>query len=126
MTIDEQIYAFLTADPDVAALVATRVYPVLIPQEAALPAVAYRRVDTPRTYSHDGYSGLARPRFQLDCVGESYASATAVATALRRAFERWHAAYGGSAMVQNQVDVPWLEQTGHYQVSVDVIIWHNE
>lgn len=126
MAVEEDIFSFLTGNSAVAALVGRRVYPLTIPQDEDLPAVAYRRVDTPRIYSHDGYSGLARPRFQFDCVGTSYASASQVATAVRVAFAGWRAAFRGVAMAQNEVDVPWLEQTDRYQVSVDVIIWHNE
>ena len=120
------MFAFMTGNSGVAALVGRRVYPLVIPQDEALPAVAYRRVDTPRVYSHDGYSGLARPRFQFDCVATSYAAAAELATAVRVALAGWRAAHGGVAMVQNEIDVPWMETTDRYQVSVDAIIWHHE
>lgn len=126
MAVEEDIYSFLTGNAGVAALVGTRVYPLMLPQDCTLPAVAYRRVDTPRIYSHQGYSGLARPRFQFDCLAASYASASAVAEAVRSAFAGWREAYGGTAFVQGEQDVPWLEATEHFQVSVDVIIWHSE
>lgn len=126
MAVEQDIYAFLIANSGVAALVGTRIYPLMIPQDADLPAVAYRRIDTPRHYSHDGYSGLARPRFQFDCVGSSYSSARALAAAVRVAFQGWRALHRGVAMTQNEMDVPWLETTDRWQVSVDVIIWHHE
>ena len=47
MKVGRYIYSKLTADSGVSALVATRVYPVLMPQNAAYPAIVYNVAKAP-------------------------------------------------------------------------------
>ena len=65
MNIEEALYSKLTGDAGVAALVSTRIYPNVVPQDIALPAVAYQRISTVRDMAHDGPTGVAHARFQF-------------------------------------------------------------
>jgi hypothetical protein len=65
--IDQGLYQRLTADAGVSALVATRVYPQLLPQDPGLPALTYRLVSGPRDETHDGPSDLTLARFEVRC-----------------------------------------------------------
>ena len=47
MIADRYIYAKLIADAGVAALVGTRIYPVIAPQDAVYPLITYSAVYTP-------------------------------------------------------------------------------
>ena len=58
MAIEAGLYAHLVGSAGVTALVATRVYPLLVPQDATLPAIAYQRISGPRDHTHDGPSGV--------------------------------------------------------------------
>lgn len=86
MTLDEALIAHLQVTAGITALVSTRIYSFVIPQGATLPCIVIQRIDTPRLLTHDssGATGdLASPRFQLDAWATTYASAKAIADAIR-------------------------------------------
>ncbi len=92
MPIEEALFALLTGDPDVSALLATRVFGVRTPEvgepDAALPAVAYFRVSSRRFYTQDTRRGLpilASPRFQFDCLANDYDTARETARTIAAA-----------------------------------------
>lgn len=127
MAIEEDVRALLLAQAGIVALVGDRVWPALVPDSSDLPALGYFRVDTRRVYSHEGRSGLARPRFQLDCYAGTYAQVAALAAAVRAALDGWRAfAGGGAAFVENEMDATWLAGTGRFRRLIDVVIWHGE
>jgi Protein of unknown function (DUF3168) len=80
--LEEGLYSFLTGTTAISALVGTRVYPLLIPLDATLPAVAYQRISGPFEAAHDGPTGLVRARMQITCVAAPYAAARGVAAAI--------------------------------------------
>lgn len=87
MTPEQLVGWVLRNDDAVAALVAGRVYPLVVPQQVSRPAIAYQRISGPRTYSHSGPT-LAFARFQITCEGTTYAEACRVAAVVRVALER--------------------------------------
>ncbi len=104
MTIEEGLYAFLSS----AGIVGARIYPLVIPQDAALPAIAYQRLSGPREHSHDGASGMAWARMQLAITGESYASAKNTAEQIRAAMDGHKGLMGtvsvGQCLLVNEID----------------------
>jgi hypothetical protein len=84
---EQDVGWILDNDAALTALVAERVYPLVVPQDATRPAVAFQRISGPRTYSHSG-PALAFARFQVTCEGNSYMEANQVAQAVRVAMER--------------------------------------
>lgn len=68
-TIEMALSSFMLNDARMSALIGTRFYPNIVPQNPTTPYGRYRRVDSPRESSHDGPSALAHPRFQMDWVG---------------------------------------------------------
>lgn len=87
MEVEELIAWTLRNDSVVNALVSGRVYPLIVPQDATRPAIAYQRISGARTYSHDMESS-AFVRIQLTCEGTTYSEAVSVASAVRDALER--------------------------------------
>lgn len=85
----------LLAVPAVADVVGDRVYPVRLPDEPVLPAVAYQVMTETRPRRPRGRSGLVRSPVQLSVVGRDYDEAHAVADAIRRAIDRRRGIYGG-------------------------------
>lgn len=84
MTIGETIYSTLTTDTAVAAIVSKRVYPVVIPQKGALPAITYQRVSGRR---ENGFQAgeLTAVRVQVDCWADGYSEVRGLADAARDA-----------------------------------------
>ncbi|MCD0494825.1 DUF3168 domain-containing protein [Chromobacterium violaceum] len=85
----------LLAAPDVAALIGDRVYPVRLPDEPELPAVAYQVVDEKRARGAVRNPGIVFSLVQLSIVAADYDAAYAVAWAVRRRLERWRGEVGG-------------------------------
>ncbi len=117
------VRAHLINDPDVKALVDTRIYPDVLPQGVVYPAIRYHRIDTPRVYTKGGYAGLSRPRLQIDCYATTYVAVRNLAAAVRAAMER----YPGPAVCENEQD--GYEETPDPPVYVRTLefrIWHRE
>ena len=92
--IEQALQVYLKADTNVAALVSTRVYPGLAPQNAALPYITYERISTQRMMTHDGQNGLIGPRIQIDCWASAYSGAKTLADKVRLAINGYKTAYG--------------------------------
>jgi len=102
MTIEEALYAHLVADSGVAAQIGNRLYPLVIPQDAALPAAAYQRISGPRVLAHDGTLGLADARMQFTSHAETYSDAKALARAIRESVDGYRGVMGGAGGVMVQ------------------------
>ena len=129
MTLEEGLYAHLVADSGVAALVSTRVYPLLVPQDATLPAIAYQRISGPRDHSHTGTTGLALARIQLTLIASSYANAKALGTAVRTAMAGLRGSMGAvvvnACLFDNERD-DWATVFEKPVVRHDYLIWYQE
>lgn len=132
MVIEEAIFDHLTGDAGVAALVGTRIYPTVIPQDAALPACAYQRISGPRDLAHDGPTGQALARIQFTCTATSYGAVKGLANAIREALDGFSGTMGSPsgavvhvAMVDNEID-GYNQQTGLQTVRLDVIFRYIE
>jgi hypothetical protein len=85
--IEDALYGYLARQAAITALIGSgddfRLYPDLLPEGIAYPAVAYFRVSTPRLHTLDGPSGFAQPRFQFSVWGNTKSDVIAVVEALR-------------------------------------------
>lgn len=95
MTVEADIFSRLSGYTTLAALISTRVYPSLIPQNATYPAVSYRRVSSERPPVMGDDTGIVRARFQFDAWAQSYSGMIAVKELVREAMQR----YSGTATV---------------------------
>lgn len=83
-TLEEALWSYLTSAPrETAALVGTRLYPLLVPQEQPMPSIAYQRVGTQPKMAHDGPGGWTRAVIQFTCHAPTFAGAKALTLALR-------------------------------------------
>lgn len=107
-TIEEGLYAALSGYGPVTNLVGSRIYPMVIPQEAALPAIAYQRVSGPRLFGHGGSQGTAAARIQVVVTAEEYRTTKSIVTAIRDLFP-FRGTLGGLVevflgVIDNEVD----------------------
>jgi hypothetical protein len=92
MEVFPALRAFLLADTAIAALVGTRVYPVIVPQGAPYPAITIRKISGIR-YGHlRGPASLVRPRYQIDAIADggtaaAYRQSQALGTLIRQRLE---------------------------------------
>ena len=129
-TIGECVVERLLAVTAVTNLIGARLYPAIIPQDVAMPAVAYQLIDSQKTASRSGSSHLARSLFQFTCEAETYAGADALADAVRGAWQDCRNADVldlriDGALIVNELD-EYSEQHATHVVRLDVAIWHSE
>lgn len=127
--IETDLQAYLIANTAVKALVVSRVYPLVLPQDSEIPALTYQRISGPRVRSLKGPSNLAHPRIMIKCYGRTYLSAKTVAAAVRVALDGYRGTMGSTVVgdvILDGEDEDLEQDTGLYWVSMDFIIWHKE
>lgn len=67
MIIEDVLFRLLSEDPDIAARVGTRIYPLLIPQGSKFPVIAYQRLSTERNYDMSGETGYMEIKMHVSC-----------------------------------------------------------
>ncbi len=132
MQIEQAIKKELMAASGVTGLISTRLYYVRAPQNVTKPYVVFFKVSSPREYSHDGASELARPRFQFSCFATTYYEAKQITEAIRVTIEAFSGIMGGDGGVEvgscfciNESDI-YEEDTQLFHVAVDYLIYHKE
>lgn len=128
-TIEEAVVSRMQGYASLTALIGTRLFPLIVPQDADLPAIAYQKISSPKTISHGGDSHLAQSRIQFTIQADTYSDAKSVSGQLRACWAGYRATVAGvridGALVQDDRD-GWSEQHGAPVVRVDVMVWHYE
>lgn len=129
-TLEEGLVAKLLAMAGVTSLVGTRIYPLVEPQDASLPAIVYQRISGPRDHVMEGASGLAMARMQLTMLASTYSGAKALAEAVRAALDGvGHATWGTvpveRSFLENDSDA-WADRFEAPVVRHDYSIWYRE
>lgn len=123
MSLESDLYLYLTADAGLASLVGTRIYPVHLPEGTTLPAVSYFMVDNPPDYTHDGETTLEHPRYQFDCWATSHVNVIALQDAVQAALGRFRQAGIRVTFRQSARDLSEIELK-IWRRSIDAIIWN--
>lgn len=127
--IDEALFSLITSDDGCAEQLGTRVYPLMIPQNAALPAACYQTITTQRKYTLREPSHTPAARMQITIKAASYDNAVVVANLIRELLE----GYSGTVMgveiagvfLENEYDGFNLD-TKSYTVRQDYRIQYKE
>ncbi len=127
--VEEAIYSRLSTHAGVSALVGSRIYPSLMPQNVTLPALTYIKVAGPRVSAMSIDTGVARPRFQVSCWSQTYSQAKALAAQVRAALQRWRGTESGvviqASFMENEIDL-YDNETELHHVALDFEISHEE
>ena len=121
MSLDTTIVSTLDAYTGLTAITGSRLYPGTLPQEPTLPAITYRRIDTPRVASLDGDDTLINPRYQFDVYAADTLTAGSVVGQLRAAM-----ATISALAVDQQDDPSEANDLGRFRIIVDFKLWSNE
>jgi asparagine synthetase A len=127
MSAGARLHTRLTTFAGTSALVSTRVYPVIAPQNAVPPFIVYQRISGTE---QQGSTAIREARYQCSVWGETFGAVQSVATQVRAALEEWGITGGGGvfvrmARVANEFD-DWDEQERLYRTVIDVILTINE
>ena len=86
MSAETVLYSTLSGASAVTALVSTRIYPDLVPQDSTLPCVAFQRVSTePVMTIHSAVPIAEEVTLEVACMSTSRVAADALADAVRNA-----------------------------------------
>lgn len=114
-TLEQALTALLRDDPALVALIARRVYPGVLPQGVAYPAVTYQRISTARSQwrrLQDHKPSYERPRFQIDAYAKTPLAVQTVAAAVIELLDGFRGPAGpgspqlqiASAVVEDEAD----------------------
>lgn len=124
--------AFLGNTSAISAVVAARIYPDQLPQNATLPALTYTVIDRVGVDDLSGSAGKARRRVQVDSWASTRKASVALSEAVRRAlngfYGQWADTTVGSVRMANEIYLFEDEAgvVGIYRVMQDYIIGHLE
>ncbi len=120
--VETEIYTLLTGNSTLAAKVNTRIYPLVMPQDPALPAVTYQRISGNKFNTLSGYSGLENPHIVINSWGRTYDEVKGVAEDIHAAMEK---ATAFKSILINDLD-GYDPDINLYVISQDFSCWDNE
>ena len=85
MSIESTLYDTLRNDASVAALVSTRIYPQVAPDNAATPYITYQVIVGTAYNKASGAPDSERKVVQVNCISNTYSGAKAIAEACKAA-----------------------------------------
>jgi hypothetical protein len=129
--------ALILSNPDIAALVADRVFPVVLPQGEIRDSIVYHRITETEIYHYRGPSWLMQTRFQIDSLSRSTDGAAHLADLVHETISGFAGdiTFGGSpgdvCTVQgvfhsNLSSEAFDAATKLYSMGRDFFLWHNE
>jgi len=129
MAVQEGVVAHLMADSDVTDLIGTRLFPLVVPQDASLPASAYQIIDDQQEHTHSGPSGLKFARLQFTHHASTYSEVYDVKAAVEASIDGKRRGLGSvnvqSVESQSARD-GWSETHEAPVVRQDFLIWYQE
>jgi hypothetical protein len=129
VTIEAVVFGRLSTYAGLTALVSTRVYPAVAPQNATIPFLTYRRISAIRQSGMGEDIGIVAARFQLDAIASAYTTMRSVMTQARLAMQRWRDGSSSPEVldtyIQNEIDLYEDETDLHHGV-LDVLVHHRE
>jgi hypothetical protein len=139
MSLGGALRTYLLTKTSVTNLVASRIYPQVVPQkkeasDVAYPAIAYTRLGGDRTRSLGGANGQVMSSVQFSCFSYDYDTSEAVAEALRNVLECFQGTFDTTTVQgvfvepPNDLDIPNQAADGLtiHQVMVSADIWFEE
>jgi uncharacterized protein DUF3168 len=132
--IEASLETYLKNNAGIAALVASRIYPQLIPENPTYPAISYEKTSGEHERSLTGSSGLAMADFELECWAKTYGGAKSVADAVRNALDGFSGMMGTDAVSEVHLDSDsdlfeisaGNEMQRLYGVQLSLTIWYRE
>lgn len=115
--LEEALHAALVA-PSPQTVAGTRVFPMIAPENAALPRITYQRISTEPQNSLDGHASLDRVNMQVDCWASTKGVAAALAMEVRLAL----ANEAFKPLVQNEYD-GFEGESRLYRHTMDLSCW---
>ena len=124
MNAEGAIRAAILASAPVAAMVGTRVYPMMLPQAPTFPAIVYQRISTVPDMLVEG-PGFAPIRMQLSMWATTFGGARTLADAVVTALHGYH---GGELRLSRLINLldDYEPDTKLFRVIADFRVHHTQ
>lgn len=126
--IEEGLYAHLSTNNDISAVVGDRIYLSRLPQEPTLPAVVYSNISGIPYMTMNAKGSLDRSRFQVDCWGSNALEAKSLAQKVRSALEGFRGQMGNEvvhAVIPIEVGMDDFDDVvDAFRIIAEYNIWH--
>lgn len=120
MKAEKVVRERLSTHAGTTALVASRIYPVVLPQEPTYPAITFSRVSSQRIEGVHTNPGMATVRIQITCWASTFDSAKSVAEQVRLALERYGTSVSGTTIAGVTVyDIHMGSEADAYEPTLD-------
>ena len=128
MTIEDGLYAHLSADSNIVAVVSDRIYPAKLPQDPTLPALSYKRISGVTLERQNGPACVDIVRIQIDCWAKVYEDAKNLAKLVRARLEAYQGLMGSiqvqaCRVLEDSMD-DWDDVPDDYRVTSEFEIWY--
>lgn len=135
MGLKASLYERLKDDAAVAVLCGSRVYPAVVPQGAAMPAVSFLLVSRQEQDELEGGIGVWEATVQVSCWGDTYDEADQLADAVRDCLQDFSGSMGIEEVTviddcrqigETDLVIPPAGDDGRYHVPLDFEITYQE
>ena len=132
MSAEAVMYALMTGAGPVTAIVSTRIYPVVLPQNVAMPALVLEHISTYRPPVIDAYAGthMAQTRIQCNCLAVDHTTCRSLATAVRQAAQFQRGTIAGvlvhSVLHAGEGPATYDADSGVFHQPVDFIVTYQQ
>ena len=132
--IEDGIFYLLDNNAPVTALVASRIYPLTIPQNPTLPALTYQIITPATLIAHDGLTGTGKSRYQITAFDTDYDVIIDLMNKVRVCMAGYKGTLGAApdtvdvyAMIPMDTGYGSYEPvTKRFMRALDFMIWHEE
>jgi hypothetical protein len=100
--MEEDLITYIKADSETAALIGTRIFPLILPQSVTYPACVYTVISETHNNHLSGNigGGLTNSLYQIDCYSTIYSETRSVKEALRNLLDGINHVVMGSTFVE--------------------------
>lgn len=127
--IETGLYALLTSASAITSLVGNRIYPVALPEDATLPAIAYKLIGSQSWPTFDTV-GFQRKRFEFSCYATTYLVAITIKAALISVLDRYTGTLSDGSIVSSTTRITgtdlFIQDDMQYCSTVEMYFYFNE
>lgn len=135
MSVESELYTWLSSDAAITAVVGTRIFPQRVPQGKDFPAITFQVIFGDHVHDLKASAGLGRPIFQVNAISPSYLEAKDLAELIRLRLQGFRGVWGTldvrAVLLNNLADLPFEvpkdeSDQGYYTVAGDYRVVHAE
>jgi hypothetical protein len=121
--IETSLYAVLSGNSAITAIVGTRIFPLTVPEDWNLPALTYQVISS---VSHPTFStaGEQRIRVQIDCWADTYSDAVSLRAAVISALNGY-SDVNFTAQLLNKTDY-YEHEALQYRCLIEFYLWSSD